>query len=416
MALLDLSAVTQALTKFIELSVENSPAWQPRARPTASPLPPDQVQSAGLSFYLYHLSENPHLRTPPPVDSASSHVRYSPMALDLYFQMTAVPGGSSSNELLESQLLMGCALKALHDGPVIDDTTVISGTEILKTVGLAGEENRIRITSQPVTSNDAVNYWTAGSQAMRLAAYYQVSVILLEPEEPDSRSQRVLSPSVDVFAIGGPRLSGSESYAVYTAPDGQTSEIKMSPAVAAYGEEITLLGSSLNGDGVRLKLRGGGDNAVRVAGDAWQVTAQAETLIAKICDSTEEGALVPGVYAVSVSVDKTLSGRDVSLASNEIPIQIRPSISAVTSAGGGVYDITGGLFKGGAGDTVQVEVYINLEGLSLADGAIDAGKYKVVDESTVRFKVPASITTGETVSVRVVVNGAESLPIYLEVA
>jgi hypothetical protein len=136
MALLDISAVTRAVADFIARSVEVSPAWQPRARPTVSPLPPDLLQSAGLSFYLYHLSENPHLRNAAPPDPAADHVRHISMALDLHYQMSAAPGGTSANEMLESQLLMGCALKALHDMPVIDDATEVAGTPILAAAGL----------------------------------------------------------------------------------------------------------------------------------------------------------------------------------------------------------------------------------------------------------------------------------------
>ena len=73
MALLDLSLVTRAFTELIARQVELSPVWQPRPRPTVSPLAPDLLPGAGLSFYLYHVIEKAHgkLRDQPTTVAAS---------------------------------------------------------------------------------------------------------------------------------------------------------------------------------------------------------------------------------------------------------------------------------------------------------------------------------------------------------
>ena len=57
---------------------------------------------------------------------------------------------------------------------------------------------------QPVQHNEAMTYWTAGSLPMRLALYYQASVVLLEPAPSVSRSGRVLTYGVYTFVRGAP--------------------------------------------------------------------------------------------------------------------------------------------------------------------------------------------------------------------
>ena len=91
MSLLDLGAVTRTLLKIIDLSVNASPAWPPLPSPklTTSPMPPDKLTGdpvAGL--YLYHLSEDAAFKNRPP-PAGVEELRYTPMALDLYYVLSA---------------------------------------------------------------------------------------------------------------------------------------------------------------------------------------------------------------------------------------------------------------------------------------------------------------------------------------
>ena len=190
--LLDLGAVTRTLMKIVDLSINASPAWPPATSPKLQvlPLPPDRLgtdNTAGI--YLYHLTEDPQFKNAT-LPSGSNAIRFSPMALDLYYVLSAHAEDSDTSSLRE-QLIMGLAVKALRDHPVIDDATTIGGTPVLDPV-IRNADNRLRVYLQPVPAAEAVSYWTAGSSPLRLSAYYQASVVLLEPDEPPTLSGRVL--------------------------------------------------------------------------------------------------------------------------------------------------------------------------------------------------------------------------------
>ncbi len=73
---------------------------------------------------------------------------------------------------------------------------------LLESVGLDGAGNKLRISVQPVAYHEANSFWNASSLAPRLAVYYEVSVVLLDPEKPASVSGRVLSYCVQHFCRG----------------------------------------------------------------------------------------------------------------------------------------------------------------------------------------------------------------------
>ena len=56
---------------------------------------------------------------------------------------------------------------------------------------------------------------------MRLAAYYQVLVVLLEPEESITRAGRVLEYDISIYTGGGPRIDGCENNLSFIIPDKQ---------------------------------------------------------------------------------------------------------------------------------------------------------------------------------------------------
>jgi hypothetical protein len=61
----------------------------------------------------------------------------------------------------------------LRDWPILTDDTQIAGTTVFPK-DLLGAGNRIHICEDMIQSSAAVDFWAAGSQPLRLAAYYQV--------------------------------------------------------------------------------------------------------------------------------------------------------------------------------------------------------------------------------------------------
>ena len=158
----------------------------------ATPVLPEILKNDnGIGFYLFHIQENSHYKNYPPQGNDPAPVKYTPMGLNLFYQMSANWKIDGVLDVYEEQKLMNDAIKALHDTP-----------EIVKTV--AGKDVHIKITMQTLSPSESVQYWAASETSVRLSTYYEVSVVFLEPEKPSSYAGRVLSYGNYVFLMGSP--------------------------------------------------------------------------------------------------------------------------------------------------------------------------------------------------------------------
>jgi Pvc16 N-terminal domain len=199
MALLDLSLVTSALVGLLEANIGNSSVWPPSSGiPLVTAQPPDELATGTLGVYLYHVSEDPLQTNQPPSPHGNGPVApNTAMRLQLHYQICAVGSGALGAANLQEQLLIGLAMKAFPDFPVLDDNVRVPRRaplpplDVLRSVGLDGAGNRLRIALQPVAYDAAHSFWNAS--APRLAVYYGVSVVLLD--EPSTTAAPVTDGS-----------------------------------------------------------------------------------------------------------------------------------------------------------------------------------------------------------------------------
>jgi hypothetical protein len=340
MTLLDLSQVTKSLLNLIEEGVKASSEWSSSAQIlNVSPQPPDELKANNkgntLGFYLYHISEDPHFKNLPSPGSDTPPIRYTPMGLTLHYQLTAYTDDHDSGALQE-QLMMGLAIKTLHDYPMIDGSTQIVDKkgETKKILDSHLDDgNRFRISMLPLPFNEAVSYWTAGSIPLRLAAYYEVSVVLLEPEEIQSRAGRVLTYDVFSFLEGAPRLFFTYNTISFSYPPGGTTsrELTLQPAEVTYGEALKIKGTALSAQATSLLISTPRwDNPVE-ADSAWAVVAKAEELSATVQTTVAGRTLLPGIYSAQakVSEQRTVSDGSVRVfekLSNIAPFTVAPKV------------------------------------------------------------------------------------------
>ena len=424
MAILNVSLVTKAIKRVVELEIGDSSAWSPRPAPTVSVLPPDKLESGSLGIYLYHVSEDPALKNQPPASTSTdpTPVRYTPMALNLYYLVTTDAKADTETLMLDAQLLLGLAIKTLHDYPLISDDTVVGVTNIFDDVGLDKTDTRLRITMQPVAHNDAVNYWTAGQSPLRLSAYYNVSVVLLEPEPPPSRAGLVLDYGVHTFVTGAPRLNSSQNTLSVTIPgSGINQDIELQPAQVPFGGRFELHGVNLSGDDTRLLIASGRWDAPRTADMAWGVAATAERIIATVQDRIDGEDILPGIYTAKALVIEYRrmpdgSTRSFEKSSNETPFTITPRIDSVSSPDlAGNVAVTGFRFEHAELEAANVEVFLGMDPLAVGTaGALNPGEYAIVDASNLELRLPAGTAAG-FLPFRLLINGAESPPAWIEV-
>lgn len=424
MAILNVSLVTKAIKRVIELEIGLSTVWSPRPAPTISVLPPDKLESGSLGIYLYHVSEDPALKNQPPASTSSdpTPVRYTPMALNLFYLVTTDAKADTETLMLDAQLLLGLAIKTLHDYPMISDDTEIDSTKIFEDVGLDKTDTRLRITMQPVAQNDAVNYWTAGQSPLRLSAYYNVSVVLLEPEPPPSRAGLVLDYGVHTFVTGAPRLNSSQNTISVTIPgSGVSQDIELQPAQVPFGGRFELNGINLSSDDTRLLIANNRWDAARTADMAWGVTATAERIVATVQDQIDGEDILPGVYTAKALVIENRrmpdgSTRSFEKSSNETPFTITPRIDTISAPdGSGNVAVTGFRFQHTDIEAEDIELYLGMDPLAVGtEGSLNPGEYAIADASNLELRLPAGTDAG-FLPFRLLINGAESPPAWIEV-
>ena len=416
MALLDIGAVTRTLMKIIDLSVNLSSDW-PAASPalTVSPMPPDKLAGDAVAgLYLYHVTEDAAFKNQPP-PSGVTDLRFTPMALDLHYVLTARSGDNDAGTLTE-QLIMGLAMKGLRDVPMIDDTTLVHGQPVVDG-GMSLRDNYLRIVLHPVPAAEAVSYWTAGSSPLRLSAYYQASVVLLEPDPPPRGAGRVLVYGIQTFTTGTPRLDASTSVLAFQLPgESRPRQVSTQPAQVTQlgaGDPFTLTGSALTGGAATLLLRQVAATTPVVADAAWQLQVTAAGATARAQVSASGTPTPPGLYAASIRVARQSRGPDGAIrattqVSNEVPLAIAPGISAL-----GTPDATGKFSITGTGFTPADAVVLYLGDVHAQPGnaaALAPGEYAVIGATSLDARLPAGTPSKALVPVRVIVDGSEGPP------
>ena len=456
MPILDLSLVTQALATLIVTRVKTglTKLGQPTTGLKVSLLPTDRLTGdRTIGLYLYHVMESAHTKNLPPPSADVPPIEFTPMGVDLFYQLTThadpvddtVTGEAAA---ARAQLLFGLALKAMHDFASLDKDTVMDGTAIFPSAW-QDSDDRIRITLEPIEEKDAAHYWTAGSQPLRLAAYYQVSATLLEPEVPSLFSGRVLRFGVQTFVRGAPQLLASSNTITFRVPAESVNRVvEARPAEAPIGGDIVFLGTDLAGDGTTLMIRGPGIETPFEVSSDWGVTAATDRIFATVQRNAGPTTIVPGFYTAAAKVTTSARMPDGTTqtfpqTSNEVPFVVAPAIttpSATTIAQANAQNIVvlqGSLFHDASFTSDTVKVMAGSTGLLLNDPTqpqppphpLGSGEFEIVNGTTlvspivlddptlpfvIRFLFPAGTPSGDVMPLRVLVNGAESPPRWVK--
>ena len=434
---MDLSLVTTTLLRLLRARVD--PLWAEFFPPSPPAPPPPAITYSGVSsaaisgdqalgMFLYYASEDPHFKNLPPAYRDQPPIRFTPMGLQLQYQLVAhaTDLGDPHGAALRAQRLFGLALKTLHDFPSLDRNTSFGG--LIFPPELQGTENIIRIAIKNLPSNEITNFWTAGSQAVRLAAYYDVSATLLEPDRPLLLSGRVLRYGIQIFVNGAPRLDTSKATVRFRLP-GEASDrtVDVRPGEAAIGDDISFEGTDLIGDATTLLIKRANWTEPQEVGIDWDVVAGTASILARVQSAAGSQDIVPGFYTAAARVTRFRqmpdgSTRSFPQASNEVPFTVVPQITnpahnVVATAVGNIVTITGSVFQHPDVTPENVRVIVGSEPVPLETGlALSAGHFEIVSATQLRIQFPiAGLASGATLPLRVIVNGAENFPRWVQV-
>lgn len=422
MALLDLSLPTRSLVRLVDEFVKVSPV-KPSQSVVVTSLPPDKLQEVdnSIGVYLYHVVEEAAYKNLTWPKRPTDDPRFSPLGMNLHYIVSAHSGLGEPHGAYREQLLMGMALKALHDYPIVDDFTEIAGHKILDP-SLVGDENKLKLSLRHVPVTEAVSYWTAGSQPLRLSVYYEVSVILIEPDEPTTSRSRVLTTGIETFIGGLPRLSTTRSTVTFTIPgESSARSVEVQPAQVAIGQEMTLIGSGLGGGAIELRVRGPGWADDVAVGPSWGVNGTADSVYATVQSLIDTKPALPGSYAASLTITRVQqlpNGQSHTsvVPSNETPFQIVPAVTAVSAVSAtGEFTVTGGLFADASLPTDYVRCSIADVVLVQHAAPLSPGQFRVLSETQIEMCLPTGATSGTALPFRITINGAESAPNWVHV-
>ncbi len=186
LGLLDLSIVTDRLIDHLKACVRASQLWvdDPGSAPTFSwtGLAPDAARAEDgcqVSVYLFHVAPDKFYRNTFPTGGSAQKIPEQPLALTLYYLVTA----HSSKSYIAEQQAMSIALKCFHEH-----------SSISATVPPGDRSEEFTLTLEPQTIDETGRLWQSISSPMRLSAVYRASVIFIEPPPPKAPKPVLKAP------------------------------------------------------------------------------------------------------------------------------------------------------------------------------------------------------------------------------
>ena len=137
-----------------------------------------------LSFFLYQVNENTHLKNEGMLETNTGTRRYPPLSLNLHYLLTTY-GSSRETE----HQIMGRAMQILHDNSIIRGS-LLQGS-------LASTFEEVVVVINPISLDDMNRLWSMfGSKPYRLSITYRVSTALIDSTRERSGG-RVIQRSLD---------------------------------------------------------------------------------------------------------------------------------------------------------------------------------------------------------------------------
>ncbi|MGD8405176.1 MAG: DUF4255 domain-containing protein [Anaerolineales bacterium] len=252
---LAIAAVTTTLRDLLDLGINANTSGT-----TVTTRPLDRAREGEngnqVNLFLYHTIPDAAWRNRDiPWRVRPGETGYPPLALSLYYMITAFYGETDdnvdtttdSNRLLGSHRLLGKAMSVLHDHPLLDMEAINSvlPPDDLQRHAYDQVEN-VRINPQPLSLDEMSKLWSGFQTEYRLSAAYEVSVVLIESSRPQRTPLPVLRRGVEdrgAFVLA----SLSPSLREIHPPDHKP--------VAELGDTLSVLGENLEGEGLTARLR-----------------------------------------------------------------------------------------------------------------------------------------------------------------
>lgn len=158
--------------------------------------PNDAVPGDGarLTIYLYRITENSHLKNERRREVDVDRYRRPPLALDLYYLLTAHPSGEGSDGMErteEQHRVLGRAMQVIHDN------AIISGSDLR---GSLADQPDLQISIDPQDMDEVMSIWSTFDETpFRPSVAYLVTPVLIESTETEEVS-RVIERRLEEYS------------------------------------------------------------------------------------------------------------------------------------------------------------------------------------------------------------------------
>ncbi|HUR63694.1 MAG TPA: Pvc16 family protein [Candidatus Thermoplasmatota archaeon] len=296
-----IAGVTATLRALLEDRMELPPdlSKADKFRVSTRPLRPDKADEPAedprINLFLYRVTENVFLKNQeiPGHGSPGAYGR-PPLSLNLHYLLTphGTDGTGETYTELPGHILLGSAMRVLHDHPVVTEATLRVtdpvGDAILDR-SLHGQFERIKVTLEPLEMEDLTKVFTALTAPYRLCASYVATVVQIESTRQRSFPRPVreppAGPQVAVLPFRSPTIEE-----VRVRREGDPPGQERPYAHARVGDTLVLLGSGFASTSTRVAF-----GALRVAPSMLRETRIEVAL-------PDDPALQPGARDVAVVV------------------------------------------------------------------------------------------------------------------
>jgi len=331
---LAIAGVTQVLRDLLnDRFVNQNVAGVIGSSVTVSTMPPDKVvQQNGvevtqLNLFMRQVTPNIGWRNEglPSRDGAGrTRLSNPPLALNLHYLISAYGAAD-----LHAEILLGFAMQMLHENPVISRDAIRTALQPppdaaetlppwLQSLADSGLENQIeqlRITPQFLSTEEMSKFWSATLAHYRPCAAYEVSVVLIQAQDPAPNPLPVLVRNIGVR----PSLAPAVPTLTAVAPADKQHVVEL-------GATVTLHGFSLAGSFVEVVLT---NDRFQIEEPLAPTGGNANTIEFTI-PANRAADFPAGVYRVSARVQ--LPGDVAPRLTNQLALTLAPTITNLPPA------------------------------------------------------------------------------------
>jgi hypothetical protein len=296
---------------------------------TVSTMPPDKVvqqnsvEVTQLNLFMRHVTPNLGWRNeglPARDGLGRGRLNNPPLALNLHYLVSAYGAAD-----LHAEILLGHAMQLLHENPVIPREAIrlalqpppdAAGTlppwlRALRDSGLQDQIEQLRITPELLNTEEMSKFWTSTLTHYRPSAAYEVSVVLIQAEEPKPNPLPVLVRSITArpgVTPWAPTLS-------VVAPKDKQAVVELDAAVALEGFALDGTSQEVVLTNDRFEI----EQTLPAAGSA--------TRLQFTIPATRAADFPAGIYRLGARVQK--SGEPAPRVTNELAFAVAPTIGGL---------------------------------------------------------------------------------------